>query len=54
MLRAGLVLVGGSVITMDAENPTATAVAIAGGRIVAVGDDRSIGDLVSTRCSCGT
>ena len=42
MRPADLVLVGGSVMTMDAAGSTARAVAIRGGRIVAVGDDRSV------------
>jgi predicted amidohydrolase YtcJ len=39
---ADLVLVGGSVLTMDLARPTATAVAVGGGRILAVGDDRTV------------
>jgi len=35
-------LVGGTIITMDPRRPAATAVAIRGGRIVAVGDDHEI------------
>ena len=42
MPAADLVMVGGSVLTMDPAAPRATAVAVHGGRIVAVGDDRSI------------
>src|SRR6185369_7777086 len=42
MASADLVLVGGSVLTMDATRPTASAVAISGGRITAVGDDKAI------------
>ena len=38
---ADLVLTGGSVLTMDGARPTATAVAIGAGRILAVGDDRA-------------
>jgi predicted amidohydrolase YtcJ len=49
MPAADLVLVGGSVLTMDPANPTATAVAVEGGRIVAVGDDRSIDALTGPR-----
>src|SRR6185503_354602 len=36
---AELVLRGGAVFTADTSNPTATAVAVRGGRIVYVGDD---------------
>ena len=39
---AEVVLVGGSVMTMDAERPRAEALAIRGGRIVAVGRDRDV------------
>jgi predicted amidohydrolase YtcJ len=49
MPAADLVLVGGSVLTMDPANPTGTAVAVDGGRIVAVGDDRSIDALAGPR-----
>src|SRR5689334_22898913 len=49
MPSADLVLVGGSVITMDPARPRASAVAIAGGRITAVGDDRSIDEHVGPR-----
>lgn len=38
---ADLLLTGGSVMTMDAAHPVATAVAVGGGRILAVGDDRA-------------
>jgi predicted amidohydrolase YtcJ len=41
-----LVLWGGDVRTMDPANPTATAVALGGGKIVAVGDDQTIRALV--------
>jgi predicted amidohydrolase YtcJ len=49
MPSADLVLVGGSVLTMDPAAPRATAVAIAGGRIIEVGDDRSIGEHAGPR-----
>lgn len=49
MAPADLVLVGGSVMTMDSAAPTAEAVAVEGGRIVAVGDDRSIEELAAAR-----
>jgi predicted amidohydrolase YtcJ len=39
---ADLVLRGGPVFTADAANPTATAVAVRGGRIVYVGDDAGV------------
>jgi predicted amidohydrolase YtcJ len=42
MAPADLVLVGGSVLTMDPAGPTASAVAVGGGRILAVGDDDSV------------
>src|SRR6185295_18343614 len=45
---AELVLVGGPVITMN-PGPSAHAVAVAGGRIVAVGDDREVSDFVGPR-----
>jgi predicted amidohydrolase YtcJ len=43
---AELVLRGGAVFTADAANPTATAVAVRGGRIVYVGDDDGVGAFV--------
>src|SRR5215213_1040662 len=46
---ADLVLLGGSVMTMDAARPSAHAVAIGGGRILAVGEDRSILELAGPR-----
>jgi len=48
---ADLALVGGSVMTMDPARPAARAVAIGGGRILAIGDERDVADLVgpSTR-----
>ena len=49
MPPADLVLVGGSVMTMNTRAPTAQAVAVAGGRIVAVGDDRTIEELAGPR-----
>ena len=39
---ADLVLLGGKIITMDADRPTAKALAARGGRIVAVGDDADV------------
>ena len=39
---ADLVLVNGRIATMDPARPSATAVAIAGGRFVAVGDERDV------------
>jgi predicted amidohydrolase YtcJ len=41
-----LVLWGGDVRTMDTANPSATAIAIGGGKILAVGDDKTIRALV--------
>jgi predicted amidohydrolase YtcJ len=49
MAPADLVLVGGSIVTMDRAHPAATSVAVAGGRIVAVGDDRSIAAHIGPR-----
>src|SRR5215213_8498294 len=46
---ADTVFLGGSVMTMDPATPTAAAVAVAAGRIAAVGDDRSILELVGPR-----
>ena len=46
---ADLVLVGGSVVTMDAARTAAAAVAIRDGRIVASGTDHDIADLVGPR-----
>ena len=43
---ADLVLTGGSLVTMDAERPTATALAVRDGRIVVVGADPDVADLV--------
>ncbi|MFP6673729.1 MAG: amidohydrolase [Pirellulaceae bacterium] len=45
--RANTVLVGGKILTMDAENRVVTAVAIRGSRILAAGSDREIRRLVS-------
>ncbi len=42
MLPADLVLVGGGVMTVDAAGSTASAVAVRDGRIVEVGDDRTV------------
>src|SRR5678816_1734047 len=39
---ADLVLAGGSIMTMDSAHPTASAIAIRGDRILAVGSDREI------------
>jgi predicted amidohydrolase YtcJ len=49
MMPADLVLVGGPVMTMDPPAPAARAIAVQGGRIVAVGDERSIGELAGPR-----
>ena len=46
---ADLVLVGGSVMTMNPVRPAVTAVAVRGGRIVAVGDGREVSDLLGPR-----
>jgi hypothetical protein len=43
---AELVLRGGAVFTADVANPTPTAVAVRGGRIVYVGDDAGVGTFV--------
>ncbi len=43
---ADLVLTGGSLVTMDADRPTATALAVREGRIVAVGSDDDVVGLV--------
>lgn len=43
--RADLVLLNGRVVTMDPARPDATAVAIAGDRVLAVGSDEEIGRL---------
>ena len=45
---AELVLRGGAVFTADASNPTATAVAVRGGRIVYVGNDEGVARFVGT------
>src|SRR5437773_144156 len=42
---ADLVMTGGNVWTMDSRRPRAEAVAVAGGRIVAVGSSRDVGAL---------
>ncbi len=42
MAAASLVIVNARVRTLDPERPAATAVAVAGGTIVAVGDDHQI------------
>ncbi|HLU67790.1 MAG TPA: amidohydrolase family protein, partial [Kofleriaceae bacterium] len=46
---ADLVLVGGAVITMDPAMPAATAVAVRGDRIVAVGSDRDVAGWIGPR-----
>src|SRR4029079_5717979 len=46
---ADLVLVGGPVMTMDPGRPSAGAVAVTRGRIVAVGDERDVRDAVGPR-----
>ena len=45
-MRADLVLLGGSVYTVDTACPRAEAVAVAGGRIVAVGSDHEVRGLI--------
>ena len=45
MSTADLVLVGGRVRTLDPDRPAATAIAVSGGMIAAVGDDAEIRDL---------
>lgn len=45
-MRADLVLLGGSVYTVDTACPRAEAVAVAGGRIVAVGSDHEVRELI--------
>jgi hypothetical protein len=47
--HADLVLTGGAVRTMDASRPLAEAVAVAGGRVLAVGDARGVRDLAGPR-----
>lgn len=47
--HADLVVTGGRVLTMDAERPEAEAVAIAGGRIAAVGSAREVRRLAGPR-----
>ncbi|HEY8239194.1 MAG TPA: amidohydrolase [Candidatus Limnocylindrales bacterium] len=49
MTPADLVLVGGSVMTMNPANPSATGVAVSAGRIAAVGDDREIATRIGPR-----
>jgi predicted amidohydrolase YtcJ len=46
---ADVVLYNGNVITMDPRRPSARGVAIADGRIMAVGDDRAVRDLAGPR-----
>jgi predicted amidohydrolase YtcJ len=46
---ADLVLVGGSVMTINPARPVATAVAVRGGRIVAVGNEREISSVAGPR-----
>jgi predicted amidohydrolase YtcJ len=43
---ADLVLVGGRIVTMDAENPEAEALAARGGELVAVGSEKAIGKFI--------
>lgn len=45
-MKVELALLGGSVYTVDPARPRAEAVAVAGGRIVAVGSDREIQELI--------
>ncbi len=49
LLPADVVFLGGSVMTMDAARPRASAVAVGGGRILAVGDDRGVLDHAGPR-----
>jgi predicted amidohydrolase YtcJ len=42
---ADIVLVGGPVMTMDRGRPSARGVAVGGGRILAVGDERAVAEL---------
>jgi predicted amidohydrolase YtcJ len=44
--KADLVLLGGKVVTVDPRRPTAEAVAVRGGRIVAVGSDKEVSPFV--------
>ncbi len=46
---ADLVLRGGKVVTVDPEQPEATAIAVAGDRIMAVGTDQEIDQLVTSQ-----
>src|SRR5687768_5101483 len=46
-MRPDLILTGGKVHTMDPSQPHATALAIAGDRILAIGDDDAIAALAS-------
>jgi len=46
MQKAELVLINGNVITIDAKRPRGSAVAVAGGKITAVGDDSAVSGLV--------
>ena len=45
-MKASLALLGGGVFTVDPAHPRAEALAVAGGRIVAVGSDREIRELI--------
>jgi predicted amidohydrolase YtcJ len=47
-MQAGLVLYNGKIYTMDRGNPRAQAVAIAGNRIAAVGDDAQVKSLLAS------
>src|SRR3954463_3218057 len=49
MSKIDLKLVGARVCTLDPERPTAAALAIADGEIVAVGSDAEIGELGAAR-----
>src|SRR5688572_26490887 len=42
MLHADLIVTGGNLITLDASRPRASAMAIRGGRIVAVAEDHDV------------
>jgi predicted amidohydrolase YtcJ len=52
MSPADLALVGGSIMTIDPANPTASAVAVSGGRVALVGSDEAIEALVGPRTRC--
>src|SRR5688500_17643226 len=45
MLHVDLVVTNGNLITLDAARPRASAMAVRGGRIALVGDDRAVSEL---------